>query len=220
MRHTFLLSVTVVAFASSALGQRLNNNYNKIGVSGGVLFSNIETNDLPLGSGTGYTFGLETRGSYSKTIDFIYGITFYNAQVDLQTVVGTADPEISEVVTMSQQSVQLQFLASWNIFRHHLSLEAGPAIAVQGKFKPDDESQANNLIAGYTISRVEDLRELSTIDFRLAGGLTFGIEPFRVSLLYMRGLTNTLNALNGTSPEFNDLKGNNNYLALRGIIYF
>ena len=114
----------------------------------------------------------------------------------------------------------LNFLASYNIFRHHLSVEAGPAIAVQGKFKPAEESQQNNLVAGYTLTRVQDLRDLSTIDFRIVGGLTFGIEPFRISLLYMRGLTNTLNALNGTNPELSDLKGNNNLLAVRGIIYF
>ena len=216
MRHIFPLIVTVLLLNFSAVAQGIDRNYNKIGVSGGYLFSDIDTDDLPLSSSNGCTLGLETRGSYSKTMDFIYAVTFYNQQVDLQTVGINGD----ELVNMSQQSVQLQFLASYNIFRHHLSVEAGPAIAVQGKFKPAEESQQNNLVAGYTLTRVQDLRDLSTIDFRIVGGLTFGIEPFRISLLYMRGLTNTLNALNGTNPELSDLKGNNNLLAVRGIIYF
>ena len=216
MRHIFPLFVTILLLNFSAIAQSYNRNYNKIGVSGGYLFSDIDTDDLPLSSSNGFTLGLETRGSYSRTMDFIYAVTFYNQQVDLQTVGINGN----EVVNMTQQSVQLQFLASYNIFRHHLSVEAGPAIAVQGKFKPGEDSQENNLVAGYTLTRVEDLRNLSTVDFRLVGGLTFGIEPFRISLLYMRGLTNTLNALNGTNPELDDLKGNNNLLALRGIIYF
>ena len=219
MRHRFLLFVTVFTLVYSAAAQLPGQNYNKIGISGGYLFSNIETNDLPISAGNGYTVGLETRGSYSKTLDFIYAITFYNTQVELQTVDILADPEVMATQTMSQQSVQLQFLASLNLIRHHLSIEAGPAVAVQGKFKTDNELQEDFAIAGYTLSRVSDLRDLSTIDFRLVGGLTFGIEPVRISLLYIRGMTNTLNALNGTTPEFDDLKGNNSILALRGIIY-
>ena len=216
MRPLLSLFVTVLLLNFSAAAQGFGNNYNKIGVSGGYLFSDIDTDDLPLSSANGFTIGLETRGSYSKTMDFIYAVSFYNQQVDLQTVGINGNG----LVTMSQQSVQLQFLASYNIFRHHLSVEAGPAIAVQGKFKPVEDTQQDNLVAGYTLTRVKDLRDLSAIDFRLVGGVTFGIEPFRLSLLYMRGLTNTLNGLNGTNPELDGLKGNNNILALRGIVYF
>lgn len=220
MRHILSLFVTVFVFSLSTQAQPNNQNYNKIGVTGGYLFSNIETNDLPISSANGLTFGLETRGSYSRDLDFIYAISFYDAKVDIQTFQQVADPEVEEIVNMSQQSVQLHFLASYNIIKHHLSVEAGPAVAIQGKFKPENSSQEDNRIAGYTLATVGNLRELSTIDFRLVGSVSFGIEPFRLSVMYIRGMTNSLNALNGTLPEFDDLKGNNSFLGLRGTIYF
>lgn len=213
MRHQKLLFVTVFfLFFLQAIAQRPNRDYNKIGVSAGVVFSNIDTDDLPLTAGTGLAFGFETRGSFSRNVDFIYALSYYDAAMDLQTT--------TEVTTMKLSSVQLQFLGSLNIIRHHLSIEAGPAVAIQGKFKPQDGNDNLRLVAGYNNLSIEALREAATVDFRGVVGLTAGIEPFRVSLMYVRGFTNTFSKIQQASTQTANFEGNTDYLSLRAIVYF
>jgi len=224
MRLKNLLFVTVFSlFFLQSLAQRRNSNYNKIGISAGVVSANIDSDDLNFSAGQGFTATVETRGSFSRIVDFIYAISFFDAAMEIETsAVGGAPQGLAtaEMSTMKMSSVQLQFLASLNIFRHHLSIEAGPAFAIQGKFKPQDDADENRFVTGYNNVTLASLRETSTFDFRGVIGLTAGFEPVRVSLMYIRGFTNTFSGLQQANTESADFSGNTNYLALRGIIYF
>lgn len=225
MRHTKLLFVTLFSvFFFQAFGQRPNRDYNKIGVSGGVLFSNIDSDNLPISASTGFTVGFETRGSVTKHLDFIYGLSFYQANVDLE-VQGpapfpTSQPAPDSPIQMTLSSVQLQFLASLNLIRHHLSIELGPAVAIQGKFKPSNTIDDDIAVAGFGFFGPNDLREVNTVDFRLAGGITAGFEPVRVSLLYLRGMTNMFSNIEVANQNRLNLEGKTDYLALRAQVYF
>ncbi|MEP2936546.1 MAG: hypothetical protein ABJM06_10920 [Gilvibacter sp.] len=224
MRHINLVFVTVFTlFFLQSFAQGSGDSYNKIGISGGVVFSNIESDELNFTSGQGLTFGFETRGSFSKTVDFIYALSYFDAAMDIETgVIGGITPGAAntEMTTMKLSSVQLQFMGSLNIFRHHLSIEAGPAVAIQGKFKPQDDNDELRFVTGYNNVSINSLRETATVDFRGVVGLTAGFEPIRVSLMYVRGFTNTFSKLQQANTESADFSGNTSYLSLRGIVYF
>lgn len=224
MRHKNLFFVTVFtllflkSFAQGSVG-----SYNKIGVSAGVVFANIESDELDFKAGQGLNFGFETRGSFSKTVDFIYALNYFDATMEIETsAVGGTQRGASgtENTTMKLSSVQLQFMGSLNIFRHHLSIEAGPAVAIQGKFKPQDGIDETRFVTGYNNVSVESLREAATVDFRGVVGITAGFEPARISLMYVRGFTNTLSKVQQANTETADFSGNTSYISLRGIIYF
>ena len=226
MRHSNLLFVTFFCLLFlNAYGQRRNRDYNKIGLSAGVVFGGIDSDDLPISGGTGYTASFETRGSFSKNIDFIYGLTFVQANMDLEvqaapSAAPSTQPAPNSPLEMTLSSVQLQFLASLNLIRHHLSIELGPAVAIQGKFKPSDNVPDNVRVAGYGVFGPNDLREVNTVDFRLAGGITAGFEPVRVSLLYLRGMTNVFSNIEAFEQNRLDIDGKTDYLALRALVYF
>ena len=224
MRHTNLLFVTVFTLIFlQSFAQGSGDSYNKIGISGGVVFANIESDELNFTAGQGLTFGFETRGSFSKVIDFIYALSYFDATMDIETgAMGGISPGSTntEMTTMKLSSVQLQFMGSLNIFRHHLSIEAGPAVAFQGKFKPQDGNDELRFVTGYNNVSIESLRETSTVDFRGVVGLTAGFEPIRVSLMYVRGFANTFSKLQQANTETADFSGNTSYISLRGIVYF
>jgi len=224
MRQFKVLFVTIfILNIWGANAQRNYNDYNKIGLSAGYLMANIQTDDLPVSSGEGFMFGFETRGSFSRYVDFIFGLTYYDAAIDLETSGSNLPLQNSsniEQTTMKLSSVQLQFLASLNIIRHHLSIELGPAVAIQGKFKPQTEADETNFVAGFNALTVNDLREVSTIDFRGVASITAGFEPLRISLMYVYGFTNALANLQEANTVTSDFSGNTSYLAVRGIFYF
>ncbi len=224
MKHLIILFISLFLLNNWGVSaQRDYGSYNKIGVSAGYLLANINTSDLPLNASQGFMFGFETRGSFSRYVDFIFGLTYYDAAMELETSL-VSNPLQStsplEQTAMKLSSVQVQFLGSLNIIRHHLSVEIGPAVAVQGKFKPKDESDESRIVAGYDFLNVNDLREVSTIDFRGVVGLTAGFEPFRISAMYVYGFTNALNNLRMANTESSDLSGNTSYVVIRGIFYF
>lgn len=214
MRHIFIVFVTLFFVNIWTIeAQRNFRDYNKIGLSAGYLLANIETDNLPLSASDGFMFGFETRGSFSRIFDFIYALSYYDASMELET-------NASRPTAMQLSSVQLQFLGSINIIRHHLSVELGPAVAIQGKFKPKNDADDSRIITGYDFLTVGDLRNVSTVDFRAVTGITTGIEPFRLSLMYIYGLTNSFANLKESGTPTADFTGNTSYIAARAIFYF
>ena len=224
MRHKNLLFVTVFTlFILKSFAQGSGDSYNKIGVSAGVVFATIDSDELNFSAGQGLTFALETRGSFSKTVDFIYALNYFDATMEVETSpIGGTQPGATgtEITTMKLSSVQLQFLGSLNIFRHHLSIEAGPAVAIQGKFKPQDGNDELRFVTGYNNVSIDSLREVATVDFRGVVGVTAGFEPVRISLMYIRGFTNALSKIQQANTETANFSGNTSYISLRGIVYF
>jgi len=214
------LIITCLFVFQQSIAQRNFDEYNKFGISGGYTITNIDTDDLPLDSGNGFTFGLETRGSFRNNFDLIYGVSFFGSNFTIDGYSGLESSSQVEKIEFSQQSVQLKFLLSYNIVKHHLSIEFGPAVAIQGKLKPTNNNFEDYFINGYATLQAKDLRDVSVFDFRLAGGITAGFEPFRISVLYLRGITNSLQKLNNENLENRDFSGNSDILAIRGTVYF
>lgn len=212
-----LLFVTVLLFVFfNSTAQRNYDEYNRMGVNGGVTFYDINTSDFNTEQGTGFIFGFTTRGSFRNNFDLIFGINYFNNSLGIEASNGTD----RQYVDYTVQGAQLKFLGSYNIIRHHLSLEFGPLFSVNSKMKLENDRYEDYIIEGYTTMRAQDIEDISKFHFHVAGGITGGLESFRLSAQYQYGVTNILKNLDDESLEKSNFKGNSSTIILMAIFYF
>ena len=213
-----LLIVTVLVLSFQQLtAQRNFDEYNRLGITGGLTLFDINTSDFTTKQGQGFTGGFTTRGSFRNNFDLIYGINFIQSNIEILA----SDVTESRNLEYSIIGAQINFLASLNIVEHHLSLEFGPVLNVNGKMKLKDEAYENYIVDGYTTVMAQDIEDISSFNFRLMGGLTAGLKSFRLGAHYQYGLTNMLNNLNEKDiSEFEDVKGNSSTFIISAVLYF
>lgn len=211
---TFLLFIF-----SSALAQRNYDEYNRIGVQGGISLFDITTSDFVTEQRTGFGAGFTSRGSFRNNFDLIYGLTFFSNSVGiLGSENGTGVNMQSIEYTIP--SVQINFLGSYNIVKHHFSLEFGPILNVNGKMKVDSARFENYILDGYSTLRAQDIQDISPINFNVMGGATVGIESFRLSAQYQYGVSNMFRKLNDTNLEGGNFEGNSSTIVIMAVVYF
>ena len=215
LRTPLFVTLLLLLFLQSN-AQRNYDSYNRLGIAGGMTLFDINTDNLITEQGAGFAAGFTTRGSFRNAFDLIYGITYYNNKVGI----AASNVLDSQSVDYTIQSAQVTFLGSYNIIRHHLSIEAGPILNVNGKLKLDDNRFDNYIIEGYSTLKAKDIQDVSKVNFHLAGGITAGLESFRLSAQYQYGVTNMLKNLNDKDLEFSDFEGNSSTITLAAYIYF
>lgn len=214
-----IISATLfILLFQQTFAQRNHDGYNFLGIQGGITFFDIQTDDLVTQQQEGFTAGFTTRGAFRNNFDLIYGLSFQSVSVGVEgrSILGTNTKNIGYTI----QGVQLNFLGSYNIIVKHLSLEFGPIFDINGKMKLDDDKYENYILTGYNTLRAKDIQDISKFNVRLAGGITAGLEHFRISAQYQYGVTNMLGSLNDKDLENEDFKGNSSTIVLRGVIYF
>ncbi|MDC7994983.1 outer membrane beta-barrel protein [Altibacter sp. HG106] len=210
---TVLMIVTTTVFS-----QRRFEEYNRLGLTGGVNLFDIQTDQFLTSQGTGVTAEFTTRGSFYNNFDLIYGIGFYQQNVDISTYVFFSEPEMTPY-TIS--GVQVKLLGSYNIIQHHLSLEFGPILHINGKMKLKNSEDEERLVTGYNGILSQDLEDITKVNFRVMGGITAGLKSFRLSAHYQYGVTNMLNKLNEQNfAEERDFEGKSSTIVLTGTFYF
>jgi hypothetical protein len=128
-----------------------------------------------------------------------------------------------KVVTLNQNNfkretnykltaAQLSFLFSYVIFENNLSIEFGPAVQVNDKFKIDS-AQEDYKISGNSSFIAKDLTTISKFNFYPVVGLTVGVKHVRLNISYQYGVNNMLGGLNG------NFKGNASVLNGNLILY-
>ncbi len=206
-----------------AHSQRNYEEYNRLGLNGGLTLFDINTDNFDTGQGEGFMVGFTTRGSFRNNFDLIYGINFYNNTVKINAfsagIPTTAQQRPLEYII---QSAQINFLGSYNIIKHHLSLEFGPLLNVNGKMNLKDDSFEDYVVSGYETLTAGDIEDISKINFHLMGGITGGLESFRISAHYQYGVTNMLDNLNDKEIENNgsEFEGHSSTIVIAAILYF
>lgn len=210
-----VLFLFVIQFGYS---QRNYDGYNKLGITGGVSFFNINTTDLITEQGTSFFGGFTARGAFRNQFDLIYGVNFIssNIGVSARDISGLDQQSLEYVI----QGAQINFLGSFNIVRNHLSFEFGPLLQVNGKMKLQSDRFEGYIIDGYNTITARDIEDITKVNFRVLGGITAGIEGFRLSAQYQYGVTNMLSALNDKNLENTNFKGNSSTIVLGAVIYF
>lgn len=198
--------------------QRNYNEYNFLGIQGGISLFDIQTDDLITEQKTGFTAGFTTRGAFRNNFDLLYGLSFQSSSVGVEgsNLSGTDTQSIGYTI----QGAQINFLGSYNIVVKHLSVEFGPIFDITGKMKLDKEEYKDYILAGYRALTAKDIQDISRFNVRLAAGITAGLEHFRISAQYQYGVTNMLGGLNGNDLKNEDFKGHSSTLVFQGIIYF
>ncbi|QQX77622.1 MULTISPECIES: hypothetical protein [Aequorivita] len=213
-----LIFATLFLFSiQQSFAQRNYDGYNFLGIQGGITFFDIITDDLVTQQKEGFTAGFTTRGAFRNDFDLIYGLSFQSASVGVE---GRGLLGNTENIGYTIQGVQLNFLGSYNIIVKHLSLEFGPIFDINGKMKLEDDKYEDYILTGYNTLTAADIQDISKFNVRLAGGLTAGLEHFRVSAQYQYGVTNMLGSLNDKGLENEDFKGNSSTIVLAAVIYF
>jgi len=216
IKNLFIVTVLVISF-QQLTAQRNFNEYNRLGITGGLTLFDINTSDLTTKQGQGFTAGFTTRGSFRNNFDLVYGINFIQSNIEI----GASNLIESRNLEYSILAAQINLLASYNIIEHHLSLEFGPILNVNGKMKLDDKAYEDYIVDGYTTVRAQDIEDISSFNFRLMGGLTAGLKSFRLGAHYQYGFTNMLNNLNDKGiSEIDDIKGNSSTFIISGVVYF
>jgi hypothetical protein len=216
-KQLFFVSFCLLFFQQT-FSQRNYNDYNFLGIQGGITLFDIQTDDLVTQQQTGFTAGFTTRGAFRNDFDLIYGLNFQSSSVGVEgsNFLGTDTQNISYTI----QGAQINFLGSYNIVVKHLSVEFGPIFDVNGKMKLDNDKYEDYILSGYSTITAKDIQEISRFNVRLAGGLTAGLEHFRISAQYQYGVTNMLGKLNDRGLENKDFKGNSSTIVVMGVIYF
>ncbi len=218
LKNLFFVTLTFL-FVQQAFSQRNYDHYNRLGVNAGYTLFDISTSDLTTKQAGGFMLGFTTRGSFRNNFDLIYGLNFHNTKVEVfgRNPISFTDTQYIEYTI---QSVQINFLGSYNIIKHHLSLEFGPILNVNGKMKVDSERYEDYILDGYDTLKATDIENISPINFLVAGGISGGLESFRASVQYQYGVTNMLNKLNDKDLENTDFKGNSSNIIFALVVYF
>ncbi|MGB3345329.1 MAG: hypothetical protein WBA61_15575 [Aequorivita sp.] len=212
----FIISALFLLLFHQMNAQRNYRGYNLLGITGGVSFTGIETDDFVVKRGTGFSGGFTTRGAFRNNFDLIYGINYQNSKVSLE---GRNVNQV-QYLDYTIQGAQIKFLGSYNIIVKHLSLEFGPIFNINGKMKLDQKSQENYILSGYESLAAKDIEDISKFNILLAGGITAGLENFRVSAQYQYGLLNMFKTLNSKDLEKNNFKGHSSTILLAAVVYF
>lgn len=185
--------ITFFSFNASAQRSMWDGSYNRLGVQAGVNYFNIVTNDFQVTPKVSWTAGFTTRASFYDNWQFVYGVNFYDFKLDIE---GREKIELTsplQAIEYNMIGVQGNFFASYKLYEHYLSIEAGPVVQVNGKL---DARQDKELwyIGNYDVNAI-DIEKISAFNVNLAIGLSGGMETMKFWLQYQYGLNNMLKGL-------------------------
>lgn len=184
---TLLFCLSVTTF----FAQRNFDEYNMLGLHGGLSWFNINTPHFTTQQGNGILAGFVTRGDVYENFDLEYGISFFQNKVDfLARDISGSGVATPQFVEYQLSGVQLKLMPGYNFIRHHLSIEAGPILNVNGKMKLNAQSLENLVLEGYNTLTASELEDVSRVHLHLAAGITGGFRNAKVNLQYQYGVTN------------------------------
>jgi hypothetical protein len=196
------LTIVFILISIAALAQYNYRDANRIGITFGVNQFTLNTNNFQTKPGSGWNGGLSVRGNFYNDWDMVYALQFSENNFTVATKsFFLANEEVNYKLPSAQISLQL----SYKLIENHLSVEFGPLVQVNGKFKIDVENE-NNVISGTTLL-AKDIVDISKFNFYPTVGITAGVRHFRVNVSYQYGLNNMLENLNTKNLGVN-FKGN------------
>ena len=185
-----------------ALAQYNYRDANRIGITFGVNQFTLNTNNFQTKPGSGWNGGLSVRGNFYNNWDMVYALQFSENNFSVAT---KSFFLANEAVNYKLPSAQISLQLSYKLIENHLSVEFGPLVQVNGKFKIDSNKENNN-ISGTTLL-AKDIVDISKFNFYPTVGITAGVRHFRVNVSYQYGLNNMLDNLNTKNLGVN-FKGN------------
>jgi Outer membrane protein beta-barrel domain len=213
-----LLLFTVLLLGFSAIAQRRNKDANYIGVSFGVNQLTLNTSSIDATVESGFQGGLSVRGNFYNDWDMVFGMQFSETRLSFDSKEAVTSK--IEKVEFKLPGVQVFVTPSYKIVENHLSVEFGPMIQINDKFKYQSDLETNTLLTNSNVT-VKDFASVSNLNISLIAGITAGLKHLRVNVQYQAGVTNLLNKVNngdfGASTNFTGRTGT---LVGNLIVYF
>lgn len=215
----YFLAIVFIITSLSVSAQYGKGDYNHIGISLGINHTNLYTDNFNVKPAMNWTAGLSMRGNYYNNFSMIYGMNFTENKFSIETFSGFSQREVE----LKMMAVQIHLLLCYKIDGGPVSLDFGPVLQVNSKLKFNDADE-NNFIVGNELLRVQDIEDITPINFNVYAGISGGVENIRLSLSYQYGVTNILNNLNNQEEvralADGKLKGNLGVIAGNIIFYF
>lgn len=197
MKKLYFTSVLVL-IASSIFAQYGYRDSNRIGVTLGVSQLSLNTDNFQTNPELGWNAGLSVRGNFHDMWDMVYALQFSENNFSVLTQrLNTNNVVVNYKLASAQISLQLSYI----LIENHLSVEFGPIVQVNGKFKIDTEHNKNT-INGTTLL-AEDIIDISKFNFYPTIGITAGLRHFRLNVSYQYGINNMLGNLNTKDSGIN-----------------
>lgn len=213
MKKTLLTAI--FAFTSLiASAQYEYRDSNRIGIIGGVNQFSLNTSNFDTNPLMGWNLGLSVRGNFYNDFDMVYAMQFSESKFSVPTINGSLH---SEEVEYKLPSAQISLMLSYKIVENHLSIEFGPMLQINDKFKIDSKDNLTNDIQGTNLE-AGDILKISKFNFYPVVGITAGVRHFRANIQYAYGVTNMLGNLNDQELGVN-FKGHAGILSGNLIIY-
>ena len=189
------LVVLFVLISSVAIAQRGVKDSNRIGIGGGLTQLNIYTGNFTVTPETGWIGGLSVRGNYYNNWQMSFGMFFTDSNFSIATQKGALQTQTN----FKMSAVQVYIVPSYVAIEHHLNLEFGPVLQVNGKLGLDKNDENNSLLDQPGLI-AKDIVDVSKINANFYVGINGGIKNVRARIGYQYGLTNF----------FGNLKNNDN----------
>jgi hypothetical protein len=212
MKKIYFTSVLFFA-VSAVFAQYGYRDSNRIGVTFGGNQLTLNTDNFQTTPDIGWNAGLSVRGNFYESWDIVYALQFSENNFSVATrKFNNQNVDVNYKLASAQISLQLSYV----LVENHLSIEFGPIVQVNGKFKIDFEDE-NNTITGTTFL-AKDIIDISKFNFYPTVGITAGVRHFRINLSYQYGINNMLENLN-TKQTGVKFKGNPGILNANIILY-
>lgn len=212
MKKLYFTSVLILV-ACTVFAQYGYRDSNRIGVTFGVNQLTMNTDNFQTKPDLGWNAGLSVRGNFYDNWDMVYALQFSENNFSVATrKLNVQNVDVNYKLASAQISLQLSYILVENI----LSVEFGPIVQVNGKFKIDYEDE-NNTING-TALLAKDIVDISKFNFYPTVGITAGVRHFRFNVSYQYGINNMLDNLNMKQLGVN-FKGNPGILNGNIILY-
>ena len=207
------LTIVFILISIAGFAQYNYRDANRIGITFGVNQFTLNTSNFQTNAGSGWNGGLSVRGNFYNNWDMVYALQFSENNF---TVATKSFFLANEAVNYKLSSAQISLQLSYKLIENHLSVEFGPLVQVNGKFKIDSNKENNN-ISGTTLL-AKDIVDISKFNFYPTVGITAGVRHFRVNVSYQYGLNNMLGNLNTKNLGVN-FKGNPGIINGNLILY-
>ena len=190
MKNLFLVAF-LIFFSFTAYSQYEERDGNRIGITVGVSQATLATSNFKTNPGIGWNCGLSVRGNYYNNWSMIYGMQFFQNNIEVQTLTATNQKADTKY---SLSGAQIRLLLSYNVVKNHVSLDFGPVLQINGKLKVDSKDE-NNTISG-TVLKANQILDVNTVNGNAYIGFSAGTRRVRAIFFYQYGFTNILNSLN------------------------
>ena len=191
--------------------QRFSANINRLGIGADATFLQLDSEAINSQTKMGFAGYLESRGEMSRSFDVIYSIGIFNHNLEINEFA------TDDIIETNLLGAEVKFLFAFRpLGNEYLTIEAGPALMINGEFKIDEADQ-NRFVGSEIPIAVTEFEKTTLINLNGIAGLSAGTNNIRLTAHYHYAF---FDALDGVDTVGSELEGKLRYLSAGIRVYF